>query len=75
MANRLKMAIISSIQTLHDQGVSARQIARMLGIHRETVGRYIKQAVEVPGAAKPATNLPSGSEVAGCSKPANLPAG
>jgi len=52
--------------------MSARQIARMLGIHRETVGRYIKAEA---GSAKPATNLPAGSEGANCSKPANVPTG
>jgi len=52
--------------------VSARQIARMLDIHRDTVGRYIRQAAEP---AKPATNLPTGSEGGGCSKPANVPTG
>ena len=39
MANRLKMAKVHSIQTLHARGWSQRRIARELGVHRETVAR------------------------------------
>jgi len=41
MANRLKMAKVHSIGTLHERGWSNRRIARALGIHRETVARYV----------------------------------
>jgi transposase len=41
MANRLKMAKVHSIQTLHARGWSQRRIARALGVHRETVARYV----------------------------------
>ena len=41
MANQLKMALAQDIQTLRGHGWSARRIARELGIHRETVGRYV----------------------------------
>ena len=37
MANRLKMAIVSSILTLAKRGWSQRRIARELGISRTTV--------------------------------------
>jgi len=67
MANQLKMAIVSSVLTLHKRGWSNRQIADCLGIHRNTVNRYVRRA-------KCATNLPPGSD--GDSKCAtNLPPG
>ena len=45
MANRLKMALIDSITTLHKQGWSQRRIARELGINRESVSRHLRQAL------------------------------
>ncbi|MBE7457302.1 MAG: IS21 family transposase [Planctomycetia bacterium] len=44
MANRLKMAMMASILTLRRQGLSGRRIAELLGIHRETVSRYLRLA-------------------------------
>lgn len=44
MANVLKMAKVHSIQTLHARGWSQRRIARELGVHRETVARYVQLA-------------------------------
>ena len=44
MANQLKMADIQSVLALHNNGWSARRIARDLGINRETVGRYLRLA-------------------------------
>ena len=77
MANDLKMDKVSSILTLHKAGWSDRQIARELGIHRETVGRHLRLAAALgnsPAGSKPATNPPTGSGEQ--SKPAsNLPAG
>ena len=58
MANQLKMALVESIITLHGHEWSARRIARELGIHRETVGRYVN-CVSPP---EPARNAPIGSE-------------
>ena len=40
--NRLKMADVQSILTLHSRGWSRRRIARELGVDRETVGRYVR---------------------------------
>lgn len=44
MANLLKMAEQQAIVALIQRGWSQRRIARELGIHRETVGRYIRLA-------------------------------
>ena len=44
MANHLKMAQVHSILTLREQGRSFRWIGRTLGIHRETVQRYVRLA-------------------------------
>ena len=43
MANRLTMAQIDAIRTLHKSKHSNREIARLLGVHRETVGKYVDQ--------------------------------
>ena len=59
MANHLKMDKVFTILTLHKAGWSDRQIARELGIHRETVGRRIRLASA--GSKKPASNPPAGS--------------
>ena len=53
MANRLTMAQIDAIRTLHKSKHSNREIARLLGVHRETVGKYV-------GQNRP--NAPTGSE-------------
>jgi transposase len=65
MANRLKMAKIQSILSLHAQGWSRRRIARELGIDRETVSRYVR--LDQQSAAM--CELNGG----GVSKPANAP--
>jgi IS30 family transposase len=41
MARKLKMAEVTTIRTLHASGHSNREIARLLGVHRDTVGRYV----------------------------------
>ena len=51
MAKQLSMGQISSILTLHQSGHSNRKIARLLGVHRETVAKYVAEGGEVP--AKP----------------------
>ncbi len=43
MANRLSMAKIDAIRTLHESAHSNREIANLLGVHRETVGKYVGQ--------------------------------
>jgi len=54
MANGLKMALVHAIEELLKRGWSHRRIARELGVHRETVGRYArlrdsKPAISTPG--------------------------
>ncbi len=70
--NQLDVSLQLSIDTLAAKGWSARKIARELGVHRETVGRYLHR-VEPPD-LKPAI-VPTGSEEASDSKPAIVPAG
>ncbi len=60
MANRLAMAQINAILTLHQSEHSNRQIARMLGVNRETVGKYVAL-----GQAQNRPNAPTGSEADG----------
>lgn len=67
MANQLKMADIQSILALSERGWSFRKIAEELGVHRETVARYVREAEGIQNRPQ----LPTGSE----SKPAKLPAG
>src|SRR5271170_6548831 len=63
MANQLKMAEVQAILALARSGWSNRNIARHLGVHRETVGRHIRLSGDDPAAP--------GSD----SKPASAPLG
>ena len=82
--NLLKVSLQHSILTLAEHGWSRRRIARELGLHRETVGRYLRLAESKPAipltgtasesGAKPAISL-TGSWEELVSKPANLHAG
>jgi transposase len=72
MANRLKMALAESIQTLYQRGWSQRRIARELNVDRETVAKHLRARHEL---SKPAT-APLGSPAEGDeSKPATAPLG
>jgi len=62
------MTKVSAILTLREHGWSQRRIARELGLHPDTVGRYIRLSVEDPKPAK----APTGS---GDSKPVKAPTG
>jgi transposase len=53
MANQLGMAMRHSILVLKDRGWSHRRIARELGIHRETVSRYLGLSRGEPTPAHP----------------------
>jgi len=69
MANVPRMATVQAIVGLWKQGWSLRRIARELGVHRETVSRYVAQT-----GAKPA-NPTAGAEGEGSPKPAKVTAG
>jgi transposase len=72
MANRLKMALIETIQSLSRRGWSQRRIARELNVDRETVAKHLGARHD---ASKPAT-APLGSPAEGDpSKPATAPLG
>ena len=51
MSNQLKMATIQAILSLRAQRWSFRRIARELGVHRDTVARYVQQAEAKPAKA------------------------
>lgn len=72
MANYIEMAATSAIVGLYEQGWSKSRIARELGIHRETVARYVRLARQ--GDSKP-SELPTGSGADGGPKPSILPPG
>jgi len=57
MANRLTMAEIDRILTLHTTEHSNREIARLLGVNRETVSKYVARAK-----AENQPNAPTGTE-------------
>lgn len=50
MPNQLKMSKIKSILALREQGRSFSRIARELGIHRQTVARYVREHSKSPEA-------------------------
>jgi len=64
MANQLTMAEIDAILTLHTSGHSNREIAELLEINRETVGKYVARAE-----AQNLPNAPTGSESSSVSGP------
>ena len=69
--NQLQVSLQHSIVTLAAKGWSARKIARELGVHRETVGRYLHP---VATDSKPAIP-PTGSVEQSDPKPAIVPTG
>jgi transposase len=69
--NQLNVSLQHSIATLAANNWSARKIARELGVHRETVGRYLREAEPD---SKPAI-VPAGSPEVPDPKPAIVPAG
>lgn len=79
MANRLKMATVQSILSLHARGWSQRRIARELGVNRESVSRHLRLARQStptaqadPGNLEPA-NAPIPPAGLADAKPANAP--
>lgn len=61
MANRLKVAKVSSILELHERGWSQRRIARELGVSRGAVARHLR-------AASNEAKAPSGSDTSNGAK-------
>ena len=61
MANRLKVAMIQALVTLWRQGWSQRQIAKRLGVDRDTAGCCVRR---LEALANPA-NVDTGSAMAG----------
>jgi len=77
--NQLAVSLQHSIATLAAKGWSHRRIARELGVHRETVGRYLaaaksKPAISTPGFDREIDSKPAiptaGSDPEAESKPA-----
>jgi transposase len=74
MAKRLTMAEIDTILTLHKAGESNRAIAALVGVNRETVGRYLARAkaqnqpnAPTGNALDETNSTPAGGDVdAGC---------
>src|ERR1041385_558237 len=86
MANQLKMAEVDAILALHRRRWSIRQIAKALGIHRDTVSRYVRGEPEsnqarapIGSSADQAANSPTttdaGTEPASDSNQARAPLG
>ena len=75
MANVLKMTMVAAIHSMRSAGLSCREIARRLGIHRETVSRYLNQGPEPISKPASAPIFPAGSPeaVAGFEAPAGPP--
>jgi transposase len=73
VANLLKMAIVQSILSFHAQGWSARRIARTLGVHRDTVSRYVRAASSAEPKPANAPILPG--RLPDDSRPASAPIG
>ena len=63
MANVLKMMMVEAIHSLRSAGLSCREIARRLGIHRETVSRHLRRCQEPISKPASAPIFPAGSEV------------
>src|SRR4030042_1023795 len=83
MANRLKMATVQSILSLHEKGWTQQKIAHALGIDRGTVSRYVRRAAEsaqwdrrpAHSTAGTADSKPAIAPTGLCSKPAIAPTG
>jgi len=62
MANCLTMATIDTILILHKAGHSRREISRLTGVHRETVGKYLARAAAENRPPAPTGSADPGSE-------------
>ena len=75
MANVLKMTMVEAIHSMRSAGLSCREIARRLGIHRETVSRYVRQGLDPISKPASAPIFPAGNPkaVAGFEAPTGPP--
>ena len=64
MSNRLSMAKINSIESLHQSGHSNREIAHLLGVDRGAVNRYVRQLKARLSQKRPKTRKPGLSRLA-----------
>jgi hypothetical protein len=60
MANHLSMANLQAIAALHRSGHSNRHIARVLGVNRETVGKYFSELQNQPNSQTGSGDPPPG---------------
>ena len=78
MANVLKMMMVEAIHSLRSAGLSCREIARRLGIHRETVSRHRRGQLRQRAAAaqeargRSSRAVPADGEPAGIRGPGGL---
>lgn len=82
MSNQLSMVRIHDILTLVSGGLSQRQVAKKLQIHRQTVGRYLRLArqgiIHPDGtvhAGSKSTEAPIGTDRLAISKSSKAPTG
>ncbi|REJ90866.1 MAG: IS21 family transposase [Planctomycetota bacterium] len=76
MANRLRMAAINAIQTLHEAGYSGRRIAQLLDVDRETVAKYVAESQnrpDHPSGGAPPTGSAEENGGKACSSPPGPP--
>src|SRR4029078_10984404 len=73
MANRLTMAKVNAILSLHQSGHSNRRIAKLLGVDRETVGKYVEAAENQPNAPTGSTHSLPPISASGLSVPTGPP--
>lgn len=75
MANRLKVAKVLSIKTLHAQGWSQRRIAQALGVSRGAVARHLQSACDQASASAEPSNSNSAKAPTGSAAPETEPNG
>ena len=77
MSNRLSMAKIHSIETLHASGHSNREIARLLGVDRGTVNGYVRRLKSQnrpdPQTGQVGASPPTGSDQRPSTSPPDVP--
>ena len=75
MANQLSMAEVHSIETLLKSGTSRREIARLLGLDRETVRKYVARLQNQPNAPPGSAAGESAPAAVASSAPVDAPSG